>query len=61
MWLLMDGRVEMKCLSMLLYPTTPYWTDDADYMGGLTEEGVPLVGNLITSDCIVELYMSNPQ
>ena len=29
-------------------------------MGGLTEDSAPLVGNLITSDCIVKLYLSNP-
>ena len=31
------------------------------YMGGLIEEGAPIVGNLITSVCIVTQYVSNPQ
>ena len=29
--------------------------------GGLTEDSAPIVRNLITSDCIDKLYLSNPQ
>ena len=32
-----------------------------DYMGGLTKEGSPIVGNLITSDFIVKPHMLNLQ
>ena len=27
---------------------------------GLTEDNVPIVGNLITSDCIVKLFVKSP-
>ena len=33
---------------------------DVDYMG-VTEEGAPTVRNLITSDCVLKVYVSNPQ
>ena len=28
--------------------------------GGLTEDGAPIVGDLITSDCIVKLHVKSP-
>ena len=42
---------------MICPPLPPYWTDDRDYM---TEEDAPIVGNLITEDCIVKLYPFPP-
>jgi len=43
--------LSMLCLTILL------WALD----GIISQEGAPIVGNLITSDCIVKLYVSNPQ
>lgn len=32
------------------YGNHPYRANDEDYYGNLTEEGAPIVGNLITSE-----------
>ena len=42
----------------------PHYPPIAQLMGiiwGVTEDSAPIVGNLITSDCIVEPNVSNPQ
>ena len=41
-------------------PSTSSYNLYLHVYGGLTEDSAPIVGNLITSDCIVKLHIKSP-